>query len=365
MPQNTISEPITLPAELPSCALFYREGSSDKVYQAGIEARGEGYVVNFAYGRRGSALSTGTKTSAPVDFAAASKIYEKIVAEKKGKGYTPDVSGQAFAMSEKAGLVSGRLPQLLNPIEEDALETYLSSPEWFLEEKHDGRRLMVEVKGGTVEGSNRKGLIVSLPREVEAALQGLPDCVLDGELVGTKFWIFDALSWQGEAITHLPLSERVAIRQAMTFGDLAYAEAVSVCATAEEKRATYDALKTAGREGIVFKRAAAPYKVGRPSAGGDQVKFKFYATCSAVVVKVNLQRSVAVSLENTIMGNVTIPINFDLPQAGDVVEVRYLYCLKGGSLYQPTYLGVRDDIAPEECLLAQIKYKATPDEEDA
>ncbi|MGC4042266.1 MAG: RNA ligase family protein [Armatimonas sp.] len=365
MPQNTISEPITIPAELPACALFYREGSSDKVYQAGIEARSDGYVVNFAYGRRGSALSTGTKTSAPVDFAAATKIYDKIVAEKKGKGYTPDASGQAFAMSEKAGLVSGRLPQLLNPIEEDAVELYLTSSEWFLEEKHDGRRLMVEVKGGTVEGSNRKGLIVSLPREVETALQGLPDCVLDGELVGTKFWVFDILSWQGEAITHLSLSERVTIRQGIVSDNSAHAEVVSACATTEEKRAMHDSLKAAGREGVVFKRASAPYKVGRPSAGGDQVKFKFYATCSAVVAKVNAQRSVAVSLEGTLMGNVTIPINFDLPQAGDVVEVRYLYCLKGGSLYQPTYLGVRDDIASDECLLAQIKYKATPDEEDA
>ena len=33
--------------------LYYREGSSDKVYEAIIEPQGEGFVVNFAYGRRG------------------------------------------------------------------------------------------------------------------------------------------------------------------------------------------------------------------------------------------------------------------------------------------------------------------------
>ena len=31
--------------------LYYREGSSDKVYQASIESKGELFVVNFAYHR--------------------------------------------------------------------------------------------------------------------------------------------------------------------------------------------------------------------------------------------------------------------------------------------------------------------------
>ncbi|HPY24902.1 MAG TPA: hypothetical protein PLK19_11325 [Mycobacterium sp.] len=44
--------------------------------------------------------------------------------------------------------------------------------------------------------------------------------------------------------------------------------------------------------------------------------------------------------------------------AGDVVEVRYLYAYQGGSLYQPVYLGLRDDIEQHECVVAQMKYKA-------
>ena len=39
--------------------LYYREGSSDTVYQAAIEPRGDLFVVNFACDRRGSTLSTG------------------------------------------------------------------------------------------------------------------------------------------------------------------------------------------------------------------------------------------------------------------------------------------------------------------
>jgi len=62
--------------------LYYREGSSDKVYQASIEPQGEGFVVNFAYGRRGSTLQTGSKTSEPVDYDSAKKLYDKLVREK-------------------------------------------------------------------------------------------------------------------------------------------------------------------------------------------------------------------------------------------------------------------------------------------
>jgi len=42
----------------------------------------------------------------------------------------------------------------------------------------------------------------------------------------------------------------------------------------------------------------------------------------------------------------------------DVVEVHYLYALKGGSLYQPVYLGPCDDIESWECVVGQLKYKA-------
>jgi len=62
---------------------YYREGSSDKVYQAAIEPEGDLFVVNFAFGRQGSTLSTGTKTSSPVDYETAKRIYDKLVREKQ------------------------------------------------------------------------------------------------------------------------------------------------------------------------------------------------------------------------------------------------------------------------------------------
>jgi bifunctional non-homologous end joining protein LigD len=49
-----------------------------------------------------------------------------------------------------------------------------------------------------------------------------------------------------------------------------------------------------------------------------------------------------------------------------VVECRYLYAFEeSGSIYQPRYLGTRDDIRAEECTTKQLKYKAAPKEQAA
>ena len=58
------------------------------------------------------------------------------------------------------------------------------------------------------------------------------------------------------------------------------------------------------------------------------------------------------------MGNCTIAPNKDIPEENDLIEVRYLYAYKGGSLYQPTYQGLRDDIEEDACIITQLKYKA-------
>jgi len=70
--------------------LAFREGSSDKVYEVDlVEVASGQYVVNFRYGRRGSALRDGTKTPSPLPLARARSVYEKLVAEKTAGGYRP------------------------------------------------------------------------------------------------------------------------------------------------------------------------------------------------------------------------------------------------------------------------------------
>ena len=105
------------------------------------------------------------------------------------------------------------------------------------------------------------------------------------------------------------------------------------------------------------------YTVGRPNSGGTQLKHKFVATLSAMVTKVNPQRSVEIQLFGSdrwvTCGNVVIPTNHKVPHVGQVVEVRYLYAFReSGVLYQPVYLGQRNDVDDSECLTSQLKFKA-------
>lgn len=79
-----------------STTLYFKEGSSDKEYQASLEKKGNGWVVNFKYGRRGNAGNAGTKTNNPTTYDEAKKIYDKLVASKEAKGYVPDASAAVF-----------------------------------------------------------------------------------------------------------------------------------------------------------------------------------------------------------------------------------------------------------------------------
>jgi len=72
--------------QYPSIELYFQEGSSDKIYRAAVEPSGDGFVVNFAYGRRGATLTAGTKTQAPVPYDEAVSIYTKLVKSKTAKG---------------------------------------------------------------------------------------------------------------------------------------------------------------------------------------------------------------------------------------------------------------------------------------
>ena len=72
---------------LPSASLTCTENSSDKEYHVQIVENGDGYGVNFQYGRRGGTLIPGTKTAAPVSLDKATKVFDKLLAEKVAKGY--------------------------------------------------------------------------------------------------------------------------------------------------------------------------------------------------------------------------------------------------------------------------------------
>jgi bifunctional non-homologous end joining protein LigD len=348
-----------------STSLHFKEGASDKVYHAAIEPKGEGYIVTFAYGRRGNTLTTGTKTDFPLPLATAMKVFERLVASKLAKGYKRDDEAAApYQQSGDEGQDTGIRCQLLNPIEQEDVSRLLTSRTHCLQEKHDGRRLMVRKQGDVITGINRRGLVVAIPESIRLAVARIAcDVLIDGEAVGDTLHAFDLLEMKGQDLRQHRYIERHAGLLMVIPSNQPALRWVSTAINPDDKLEIYEELRQSNSEGVVFKEIDAPYSAGRPNSGGSQLKYKFVESASFIVTGHNSKRSVTLGLfdgnELVSAGNVTIPPNYEVPKKGAVVEVRYLYAFReSGSIYQPVYLGPRDDIPTADCTTDQLKFKA-------
>ena len=253
---------------------------------------------------------------------------------------------------------------MLNAIDESAVARLIADDDWCLQEKFDGRRQLIRKRDDIMTLINRRGLIVGGSYTILRQARELPgDFLLDGECVGEAFHAFDLLETGSRDLRTVPYRERlVELINLLARAQHPNIQCVDTAFDAPTKLRWVRELLEANREGLVLKRLTASYTAGRPATGGDQLKHKFCETLSAVVAQRNQQRSVEIRLFGELgwqtAGNVTIPPNHEVPEVGQVVEVRYLYAFReSGVLYQPVYLGPREDVTPGECVTDQLKFK--------
>ena len=367
---------------------YHPEANSDKVYHLQIEKSGSGYVVNFQYGRRGSTLNTGSKTSSPVDLVSAEKVYAQVMNEKIGKGYqeqaqtgsgyvsvsvkSPSIKGSVEASKPGPGGVKRKIlwngpavvtekliPQLLNPIDESEVAAYLSNNAYGIQPKVDGRHQIIKFQDGKVTVFNRKGIEIGYPKHWADAIS--VSCILDGEAINDCFHCFDLLQVMDQDLRQSGYETRYKRLLTLSLGESI--KVVPLATGTTDKKKMYEQLKGSGAEGVVFKKLSSIYHPGK--AHSDMWKNKFYSTASVRVVKGREgKRSIGMEVLDgnkwVFVGNCTVPPNHkELPPLGAICEIRYLYVQgKGGHLYQPVYLGVRDDIDEGECVISQLKYKS-------
>ncbi len=367
-------------------ALFFQEGTSDKLYNARIVETAPGkYDVEVEWGRRGGSLNKGKK-AVGVALEAAEKTYAKLVREKTGKGYQEiagDVKPAAVAPPEGEGSGStvqgrrkkvGHVAQLLNAVDEDALERLLADDAMIAQQKLDGNRVLVHVHEELL-ATNRAGQQTSVTADILAGLQHLPrGTVVDGEVVpdegGHTYWLFDALVIGSEDIRTLGYIDRwQRLSDDLEPGIFGPINVLPFAAGKGAKKALLEKLRGSKAEGIVFKRRDAPYTPGRPASGGTQLKHKFIKSADVVLVENagNAYRMIVHDARGTVfeVGKVfagtTNASRKDLDarlERGEtpVAEVRYLYATDDDQLFQPVFVRVRDDKEPDECLRAQLAH---------
>ncbi|KQT89676.1 DNA ligase [Marmoricola sp. Leaf446] len=181
---------------------------------------------------------------------------------------------------------------------------------WAHEVKWDGMRVLVDVRrsGVRVWSRNENDVTVSFPELQALAALGLPDVVLDGEVVALTDGVpsfgaladrmhvrdaaraqrlaernpvtliaFDLLSADGEELLERPLSERRARLEGVGLDH----PVVAVPPTYADGAVLLDAAEQQGLEGVVSKRLSSRYHPGRRSR--DWLKFPIRPTASYVV----------------------------------------------------------------------------------
>ena len=195
----------------------------------------------------------------------ATKVFDKLVASKARQGL-PTRTGEAakpYQQSGDEGRDSGIRCQLLNPIEKSELSRLLTGRTHCLQEKHDGRRLMVRKQGDTITGINRRGLVVAIPDAIREAVEHIPfDVLIDGEAVGDTLHAFDLLEVKGNDLRQRRYIDRFAGLIMVIPPNLPALRWVSTSVDPNDKIEIYEELRSTNREGVVFKDVDAPLQPG-------------------------------------------------------------------------------------------------------
>ena len=364
-------------ATIKTIELFFQEGASDKVYNAEILEDGGRFTVAVAWGRRGATLNTGSK-AVKVSRADADKMFDKLVREKRGKGYEerttehqpaaiapPEGTGSGSRVTGKRAKV-GHAAQLLTAIDDESeLDTFLTDDSMLAQQKLDGIRVLVHVTEDGLVATQRDGKVTQLAGNALGGLAYLPHgTIIDGEILGNAYWLFDVLQLAGDDVRDRGYRERWDILANELEPALTDEVRVLQIATGKkQKRALHDKLRKANAEGLVFKDREAPYTSGRNTT---QRKFKFIKSADVMIVE-NVGNAYRMCVWDgralfdcgNVFAGTTNASRKDLDarlarRDKPVAEVKYLYATKDHQLFQPVFVGVREDKLGNACLRDQL-----------
>ena len=294
--------------------LYFTAGNSDKIYSAWLEeANGGDFNVLFEYGRRGSKLVQGSKTPIPVSRKLADDILARLLAEKRGKGYSDDAAGRPY--DGDASRIAEVLPhpaKVLASAEE--LQSLIDGGAGIAQRKYDGCLARLDIGGGTVllgeRMAARSGAFLTAVDRADLARFG-----------GTFFAAFTVESWQGQPVLNLAESERMAMLNGLTLpAGVILAESVGNVA----------AVMASGAEGVVFRNGTS----GWSSMAAHKAEGIWL--CKVTRIDGTLSVGIVDAETGEARGNVTLHSGVDQVRLGSIIRVAGMNLTKDGKIRQPT-----------------------------
>ena len=247
-------------------------------------------------------------------------------------------------------------PEQLTRIGVDQAVRYILDDRYWLQEKWDAERLLVQRSGLRIQGWNKQGQTTAVAPALTSALLSLSvtDFILDGEYFPSGYKCWDLLRADRVDLGSYPYGERYAILR--VFSPCPFIDVIPTWITKADKERTIFELLSRGAEGVVFKDQLAPYQPGR---AGQHFKLKFENSATVRVRSVDSSgRSARIEMLDTgqwreVSG---VKLKKDPVQPGDYIEVRYTSASADKHIVQPVLIRVRRDASDEDCSVEQLKF---------
>lgn len=251
--------------------------------------------------------------------------------------------------------------ELLTETDVSHFQRMLMDATYGFQEKHNGHRLIVCKQHGVLSFFNREGELstkrVFLPLRKVLLEHPLSTFVIDCELVGNLLYIFDTLYLGDEELVHDTYEYREA-RYHAEFSHYAYIIPVVTARTPKEKKELWNRVESNRGEGIVSKNLRSTYQQGHAN---QHWKLKFLKSADAIVIGPNPEGKDSVEIgmldargKMRRISSVSLRNKYHI-QAGQVIEVRFLYSTKNFHIVQPVLVRIRTDKRAADCKLAQLE----------
>lgn len=254
-------------------------------------------------------------------------------------------------------------PMLLEEVEDMSL---LDNPNKIFQEKHNGTRAIIHIKGGKIvgiRGRSNNPLLFCYP-ELKEVQFSFDTAILDGEVCVFKegksvFYggidqrrssptaaklrdypvtliVFDAIQFEDQVLVYKPYSERLNILE-LNIG-LTYSNRCRVVESTQDGRTLWNKMVTDNREGVVVKEPKGIYELGKRSK--QFLKLKNYKLVDVVVENTEVNEKGTKIFATTDIGGKAIKVEaqqagmFNI-HVGDTIRVKYLDVV-GERLIQPT-----------------------------